>query len=100
MNKQLNTKSLSQRVAEWIQEVNGRETAAQPLRWVDGRYHVAAGLAHVWNVNHSNHLTTQQMAGALTEIRDNPDEYPVDIDYKVGSDGKGRWQPYKGVFAD
>lgn len=88
-------------VADWIQDVNDRETAEQPLRWVDGRYHVAAGIAHVWNDEHDTELSTQQMAGALAEIRDNPEKYDLDIKYKPGNPGdKGRWQPYKGVFAN
>lgn len=91
--------SLSQRVADWIADVNTRDTPDKPLRWVDGRYHVAAGIAHVYNEEHTDDLSTQQMAAALTEIRDNPDDYPVSIEYRAGSDGRGRWQPYKGVFA-
>ena len=90
---------LSEHVAEWIAEVNTRDTPDQPLRWIDGRYHVAAGIAHVYNKEHEDELSAQQMAAALTEIRDNPDQYRVSVEYRVDSDGRGRWQPYKGVFA-
>ncbi len=90
--------SVARRVAEWIRDVNSRETAAQPLRWVSGHYHIAAGITHVWNDERDEHLTTQQMAACLTEIRDNPLKYGLNINYRVGSDGVGRWQPYKGVF--
>jgi len=48
---------------------------------------------------HDTELSTQQMASALTEIRENPERYGVSIEYKQGTQ-KGRWQVFKGVFAN
>ena len=90
---------IAQRVAEWIDDVNSRDAADRPLGWVDGRYHCAARLAHVWSDEHDEEVSTKQMAAALTEIRDNPDEFAISVDYKEG-DRKGRWQVFKGVFAN
>lgn len=90
-----------QQVAEWIAEVNASETADQPLRWVDGRYHSAASLAHVWREENGGEMSPCQMAAALREIRDNPDDYEVTVEYEHSAkQNKGRWQVYKGVFAN
>lgn len=87
------------RVADWIADINSRDVADRPLGWVDGRYHCAARLAYIWGNEHDEELSTNQMAATLTVIRDNPDEFEIAVDYKNGS-RKGRWQVFKGVFAN
>ena len=89
----------TQRVADWIADINSRDVADRPLGWIDGRYHCAARLAHVWGDEHNEELSVNQMAAALTEIRDNPDKFEITVDYREG-DRKGRWQVFKGVFAN
>lgn len=90
---------LADRLDEWISEVNARDTADQPLRWVDGRFHTANSIAHVWNEEHDDELLGKQVAHALVHIRDNPEDYEIDVEYR--RDGSiGRWCVYEGVFAD
>lgn len=85
----------TQRVADWIADINSRDVADRPLGWIDGRYHCAARLAYVWGEQHDEELSTNQMAAALTVIRDNPDEFEITVDYR-----EGQWQVFKGVFAN
>jgi len=89
------------RVAEWIKDVNSRDIPDRPLSWLDGRYHTAAHLAYLWMDEHGEEdkLSIQQMSAALTQIRENPDKYELSVEYDC-INGVGRWQVFKGVFAE
>jgi len=41
-------------LGEWLVEMNEANIAKQPLRWMPGRYHTAAGITHVYNEIHDD----------------------------------------------
>lgn len=82
-------------VGEWLEHVNALPTADQPLRWLEGRYHVAAGIAHVYNDRNEDELSVHQMAQALSELRDERHGFDVDVESKHRpSDDKHSWRVY------